>query len=177
MYIDYIKTPLGLVEFQASDVGITQTIFSGKYVKEVNSNQITEECKKQLLEYFSGNRIKFELPLDPKGTTFQKEVWDQLLHIPYGETVTYQDLAIEINNPKASQAVGGANGRNPISLIIPCHRVIGATGSLTGYAGGVERKLWLLKLEGVKLRASISNQKLDIKNVINTRQTKTEFLN
>jgi methylated-DNA-[protein]-cysteine S-methyltransferase len=177
MYIDYIKSPLGLVEFQASDMGITQTIFCGEYEKKVKSNQITEECKKQLLEYFSGRRIKFELPLDPKGTIFQKAVWDRLLNISYGKTVTYQDLAIEINNPKASQAVGGANGRNPISLIIPCHRVIGASGSLTGYAGGIERKLWLLKLEGAKLRSSTSNQKLDIKNVINTRQSKTEFLN
>jgi methylated-DNA-[protein]-cysteine S-methyltransferase len=177
MYIDYIDSPLGVVEFQSSDKGITQTIFCGNERKKVNANDITNRCKKQLLEYFSEKRKVFDLPLDLKGTAFQKLVWECLVNIPFGETITYHDIAKKLNNPKASQAVGGANGRNPISLIVPCHRVIGANGSLTGYAGGIERKLWLLELEGIHIKPSKTSNLLDIKDVINTRQRKTEFLN
>ncbi len=177
MYTDYIDSPLGVVEFKASDKGITQTIFSGAEKGVIKTNDITDSCKQQLLEYFAGKRQTFELPLDPQGTAFQKLVWTCLSDIPFGAVVTYLDIAKMVNKPKGSQAVGGANGRNPISLIVPCHRVIGSSGALTGYAGGIERKLWLLNHEGVEVKQSKENQQLNVQNVIHSRQAKTEFLN
>ncbi|MCP2333891.1 methylated-DNA--[protein]-cysteine S-methyltransferase [Actinoalloteichus caeruleus] len=101
----------------------------------------------QLAEYFAGRRTDFDLPLAPHGTPFQQQVWAQLRAIPYGETVSYGELAARMGRPSASRAVGLANGRNPISVIVPCHRVVGSAGGLTGYAGGVERKRTLLDLE------------------------------
>lgn len=108
---------------------------------------IFEETEKQLNEYFANKRTEFDLPLDPQGTAFQKQVWDVLITIPFGKTVSYKDIAVKIDKPKGSQAVGQANGKNPISVVIPCHRVIGKNGSLTGYAGGLDRKSKLLALE------------------------------
>lgn len=107
------------------------------------------EVRKQLEEYFSGQRREFELEVDPEGTEFQREVWSELRNIPYGTTITYGEQARRIDRTSASRAVGAANGQNPIAIVIPCHRVIGADGSLTGYAGGIERKRKLLELEGV----------------------------
>jgi len=104
---------------------------------------------RQLGEYFSGSRREFELPLRFEGTAFQRRVWQELTEIRYGETWSYGQLARRIGNPSASRAVGLANGRNPISILVPCHRVIGADGSLTGYGGGLERKRWLLAHEGL----------------------------
>ena len=184
MFTDYIDSPLGLVEFKASEQGITQVIFCGirkidvKKHTEMNTktNKITNLCKLQLTEYFNGERKQFEVPLDPQGTAFQKSVWRCLMQIPFGETLSYGEIADMLNNPKAVRAVGGANGRNPISLIVPCHRVIGRNGTLTGYAGGIERKLWLLKHEGIEVKHSKGNDKMDIQNVINIRQAKTQFL-
>lgn len=109
---------------------------------------LTKEAFRQLDEYLAAKRKEFDLKLNPVGTEFQKKVWNALLEIPYGETCSYKDIAIAIDNPKASRAVGLANNRNPISFIIPCHRVIGANGSLVGYGGGLELKKKLLKLEG-----------------------------
>ena len=103
----------------------------------------------QLTEYFAGARREFDLPLSFDGTTFQRRVWQELVEIPYGETLSYGQLARRIGNPTASRAVGLANGRNPISILVPCHRVIGADGTLTGYGGGLERKQWLLAHEGL----------------------------
>ncbi len=105
----------------------------------------------QLDEYFAGDRREFDLPLVPLGSEFQRRVWDGLLEIPYGETISYGELAREIGRPAAARAVGMANGQNPISIVIPCHRVIGADGALTGYAGGVERKRLLLEHESATL--------------------------
>ncbi|MEM7483354.1 MAG: methylated-DNA--[protein]-cysteine S-methyltransferase [Acidobacteriota bacterium] len=105
----------------------------------------------QLDDYFSGNRMTFDLPLDPPGTTFRRRVWQELLTIPYGETRTYGEIANAIGDPGATQAVGQANHHNPIGILIPCHRVIGADGSMVGYASGVERKKWLLRLEGAEV--------------------------
>ena len=104
---------------------------------------------RQLSEYFAGTRRSFDLPLRLEGTAFQQRVWRELTEIPYGETWSYGQLAGRIGNPNASRAVGLANGRNPISILVPCHRVIGADGSLTGYGGGLERKQWLLAHEGL----------------------------
>jgi len=177
MYTDYIESPLGLIEFKASDKGITQVIFCGSQMLDVKTNKITDCCKQQLKEYFKGQRKRFDVPLDPQGTDFQKLVWQSLLKIPFGKTNTYLDIAQLVARPKGSQAVGGANGRNPISIIVPCHRVVGSNGSLTGYAGGIERKLWLLEHEGIEIKPLKGNGVLDINNVIHTRQSKTQFLN
>ncbi len=108
------------------------------------------EAVKQLGEYFAGRRREFDLPLRLEGTPFQERVWQVLREIPYGQTWSYGALARRLDNPNASRAVGLANGRNPVSILVPCHRVIGADGSLTGYGGGLERKRWLLAHEGVK---------------------------
>jgi len=104
----------------------------------------------QLTGYFSGGSRQFDVPLAPQGTEFQKKVWRELLRIPFGETISYGELARRIGQPKASRAVGRANGQNPISVIVPCHRVIGADGTLTGYGGGIDRKKWLLEHEAVR---------------------------
>jgi methylated-DNA-[protein]-cysteine S-methyltransferase len=109
--------------------------------------------RRQLAEYFAGQRTAFELPLAPAGTPFQRNVWDALLAIPYGETRSYGELAAAVGKPGAARAVGRANHDNPIGVVIPCHRVIGAAGSLTGYAGGVDRKRYLLELEGALPRS------------------------
>lgn len=109
------------------------------------------EAKRQLEEYFSGLRASFSLPLNPQGTAFQKKVWQQLEAIPYGQTRTYGQIAAAVGQPTASRAVGGANHNNPIAIVIPCHRVIGANGKLTGYAGGLDIKEMLLRLEGVEV--------------------------
>ena len=201
MFIDYLDTPLGLFEFMATEQGICQAIFCGNKVcgekpsgnkvrgdkvcgndastnnkADSKPNGITDLCKLQLTEYFSGQRQVFTVPLDPQGTQFQQLVWNCLTEIPFGAVKSYGDIAKMLNKPKAAQAVGGANGRNPITLIVPCHRVIGADGSLTGYAGGIERKLWLLKHEGAKVKASDEYAQLDINNVIHKRQAKTQYL-
>lgn len=181
MYTDYFDSPLGLIEFKATEAGIAHVIFCGEKTETIKPNKITDLCKQQLTDYFSGKRKMFDIPLDPKGTEFQKSVWKCLSAIDFGQTVSYLDIAKMVNKPKGSQAVGGANGRNPISIIVPCHRVVGSNGSLTGYAGGIERKLWLLKHEGIELKPSKENDKLELalklEKVINTRQSKTQFLN
>jgi len=111
------------------------------------ATRVLERAAAQLAEYFAGDRRTFDLPLAPEGTTFQRRVWDALLRISYGETWSYGRLAREIGSPSASRAVGAANGKNPLSIIVPCHRVVGVNGALTGYAGGVTAKQWLLAHE------------------------------
>ena len=117
-------------------------------LEEANSSPVLLETERQLQEYFAGTRSQFTLELDFSGTDFQKQVWQALLTIPFGETRSYSQIARQIGNPKAVRAVGAANGRNPISIIAPCHRVIGASGELTGFAGGLQAKQYLLALEG-----------------------------
>jgi methylated-DNA-[protein]-cysteine S-methyltransferase len=148
-YIDYLKTPIGIIEIQASGQGVTQVVFNDSVNTGISTSKITDQCKQELREYFEGKRKQFDLPLDTKGTDFQKSIWDCLHHIPFGCSASYSDLAHQINNPKAVRAVGAANGRNPIAIIVPCHRVIGLNGSLTGYAWGLHRKQWLLKHEAI----------------------------
>ena len=114
---------------------------------EANDSPVLRETERQLREYFAGTRNQFELELDFAGTDFQKQVWQALLTIPFGETRSYSQIAEQIGNPKAVRAVGAANGRNPISIIAPCHRVVGASGGLTGFAGGLKAKQYLLTLE------------------------------
>ncbi|MCL2851703.1 MAG: methylated-DNA--[protein]-cysteine S-methyltransferase [Defluviitaleaceae bacterium] len=119
---------------------------------EVTDDPIIVQCARELDEYFSGTRKMFDVPIMPEGTPFREKVWGELSRISYGEAISYAELARRVGNPKASRAVGGANHNNPISIIIPCHRVIAANGSLCGYGGEVWRKEWLLEHEGFSLR-------------------------
>lgn len=116
---------------------------------------LTDRAFEQLLEYFRGQRCVFDLPLSAKGTAFQEAVWNALLEIPYGQTLSYGELAARIGRPRAARAVGGANNKNPIGILIPCHRVIGANGTLVGYAGGLELKRQLLSIEGICLKGNL----------------------
>ncbi|MFT4926518.1 MAG: methylated-DNA-[protein]-cysteine S-methyltransferase [Phenylobacterium sp.] len=145
----YLSTPLGQVMIEANEQGLTQVAFVEDVEREDErpSNALVLEAKRQLQAYFDGELTSFDLPLAPKGTEFRTKVWAALQQIPYGETACYGDIANALNNPKAVRAVGGANGANPISIIVPCHRIIGKDGSLTGYASGVDKKEWLLALE------------------------------
>ena len=142
------KSPVGVLKIEGEENAITGLYFvKNKFECLGTPSDEMEKCKIQLDEYFSGKRKEFDLNLNPKGTAFQLKVWSALQTVPYGKTQTYGYIAKAINNPKAVRAVGGANNRNPISIIIPCHRIIGANGKLVGYGGGVEVKKYLLNLE------------------------------
>ncbi|MFG6383319.1 MAG: methylated-DNA--[protein]-cysteine S-methyltransferase [Lachnospiraceae bacterium] len=155
-YFDYYSSPLGtmliieennvLTHLTLSDNTQVLSNFPADSLQQKSSSVISS-AKIQLNEYFKGTRKIFQLPLNPIGTPFQKKVWNVLCTIPFGETRSYKEIALQIENPKGCRAVGMANNRNPIMLIIPCHRVIGTDGSLIGYAGGIEIKKWLLEHE------------------------------
>ena len=150
-----MPSPVGTLTLIAGDRGLAAILWEADRADRVHAkatkpnpdHAILIETRRQLDEYFAGKRTQFELPLDLIGTAFQKTVWNELLAIPYGETRTYGDLARRLGNMKAIRAVGAANGRNPISIIVPCHRVIGASGDLTGFAGGLDVKAHLLNFE------------------------------
>lgn len=148
------NSPLGEVTIQANEHGLTglwfeqHTTLPDDLGARSQANNILKTAEAEVTAYFQDSDMTFSVPLAATGTDFQQQVWQALTEIPSGETWSYQDLANHINNPKAVRAVGLANGKNPISVIVPCHRVIGSNGKLTGYAGGVERKAWLLKHEG-----------------------------
>ncbi len=148
-YIKYSKTKIGNIAIleenkQIIAIGIDQKVQNNVVQKDT---PLLKEAQKQLEEYLAGERKTFELPLNPKGTKFMKEVWTALQEIPYGETKTYGEIAKKVGNPKAARAVGMANHRNPIPIIIPCHRVIGSNGKLVGYALGMDKKQYLLEWE------------------------------
>ncbi len=148
-YYDYPIGPIGITE----DNGFITEIFFGKGEEkkpagyEVEETPLIEKAGEQLREYFDGNRTEFDLPLSLRGTEFQKSVWDALQTIPSGETRSYKDIATQIGKPNATRAVGMANHQNPICIVVPCHRVVGSDGSLTGYGGGLHMKQYLLDLE------------------------------
>lgn len=144
---EYIQSPLGIIEICANKAGLTSVEFVQSEQSETQANAHTHKAAIQLKEYFAGTRQTFDLNLAPHGTPFQRQVWDALLNVPYGKTASYSDIANQLKNPKAVRAVGAANGKNPIAIIVPCHRVIGANGTLTGYAGGLDKKARLLTLE------------------------------
>ena len=152
----FINTPLGITKIQGDINGISK-------VSVLNSNEkitdiipeVLQDCVYQLQEYFEGLREEFNLKLNPIGTDFQTKVWDYLSRIPYGKTISYLELSKQLGNTKAIRAVANANGRNPIWIIIPCHRVIGSDGSLTGYAGGLHRKQWLINHESPSKQQSL----------------------
>ena len=144
----FINTPLGFTEIQGDENGISKIHVMNEDVEI--STKIPKELKEavlQLQDYFDGKRTTFTFPLNPSGTEFQKKVWNELLHIPFGKTCSYLDLSKKLGDVKAIRAVASANGKNPLWIVVPCHRVIGTNGSLTGYAGGLWRKKWLLEHE------------------------------
>jgi methylated-DNA-[protein]-cysteine S-methyltransferase len=148
-----VDSPIGPIVLVGDDDGLTGLFMADHRYKpadhtfgEPDDVPFTEVAA-QLREYFAGTRTGFDVPLAPVGTPFQREVWTLLRQIPYGETTTYGELAAQLGRPNAARAVGMANGRNPISIIVPCHRVVGSTGDLTGYGGGLPRKRFLLDLE------------------------------
>ena len=144
-----IASPVGTLTLAATETGLTRTDFTPDETPQSEVPPALRPAAEQLAEYFAGTRRAFDLTLDLHGTDFQRSVWNALLDIPFGRTRSYADIAEAIGNPKAVRAVGLANGRNPVSIIVPCHRVIGADGSLTGYGGGIDRKRRLLAHEGV----------------------------
>ncbi len=161
---DSVPSPMGECVLLASDAGLFWVGTPGASLdnglrwakRHGRSEQAThaahpllQQAKDELHHYFAGERVTFSTPLDLQGTPFQVSVWRELCNIPYGETRSYGELALKIGRPNAPRAVGAANGANPIAIIVPCHRVIGSNGTLTGYGGGLPTKSWLLKLEGV----------------------------
>ena len=145
----YIQSPLGITLIEGDGEGVSKiSVLDDKDIKQSETiPQELQEAARQLQEYFNGTRTDFSFKLNPHGTDFQKKVWNALLEIPFGKTTSYQDLSIKLGDIKAIRAVAGANGKNPLWIVVPCHRVIGSDGSLTGYAGGLWRKKWLLQHE------------------------------
>lgn len=148
-----VATPIGELTLVASETALTEVHFPRRFGATVprGDNAILARAQAQLAEYFAGNRTSFDLPLEMAGTEFERSVWNLLRDIPYGATTSYGDLARRLGTPKDARAVGAANGKNPIPIIVPCHRVIGANGDLTGFGGGLETKRWLLVHEGALL--------------------------
>lgn len=154
----YMDSPVGALKLVAHDQALVAVMWDNEDHKRVRLAELIEspqhpmlhKVKQQLEQYFAGQRQQFDLPLDFQGTDFQQQVWQALLTIPYGETRSYKGIALQIGNTKAVRAVGAANGKNPISIIAPCHRVIGSGGALVGFAGGLDKKQILLSLEQSK---------------------------
>jgi len=154
------ESPIGWIEIEGSEAGVSALNFvgSGSAKAERPRKELLPaplaDCLTQLDEYFRGDRTAFSVKLDLRGTAFQKQVWAKLLRVKFGRTTTYKALAEAIGRPAATRAVGGANHRNPVSIVVPCHRVVGSDGSLTGYGGGLWRKEWLLRHESRDLSLS-----------------------
>lgn len=151
----HVDSPVGPLLIAGDDAGLQLIEFhaprhpmSGADRWRAGDNAVLRQAQLQLAEYFAGRRRGFDLPLAPRGTAFQRQVWWELANIPFGNTISYADLAMRVGRPTATRAVGAANGRNPLPIVLPCHRVIGADGSLTGFGGGLPTKQFLLQLEG-----------------------------
>lgn len=157
MSVAYLQTPLGTAYIEGDTDGLQIVSISNDPIPS-NFGSIPDDLVigvQQLADYFAGKRTVFDLKLNPKGTDFQKRVWEELLNVPFGRTMSYLDLSRRLGDEKAIRAVAAANGKNPIWLIIPCHRIIGSDGSLTGYAGGLWRKKWLIEFEKGGLQGSL----------------------
>lgn len=143
-----INSPLGFVLIEGNENGISKiSVTSDETILSECIPSLFKDVVTQLNEYFEGNRTDFQFKMHPNGTDFQKKVWEELLKIPFGKTASYQEVTNKLGDPKAIRAVANANGKNPLWIVVPCHRVIGSDGSLTGYAGGLWRKKWLLEHE------------------------------
>jgi len=149
LYRTFYQSPIGRLEIEATDAAIVAVRFADDADRPETTtvSAVMQACIRQLDEYFRAERTEFDLPLDFRGTPFQRRVWRALCDIPFGQTVSYAEVARQVENPKAVRAVGHANGQNPIVIIAPCHRVVGSNGKLTGYGGGLWRKKWLLAHE------------------------------
>jgi methylated-DNA-[protein]-cysteine S-methyltransferase len=143
----FLKTPMGYLEINGSEKGICKVEFLNFRVRITRVPTLLKPCVQQLKEYFLGERHNFTIDIDLSGSAFQLKVWYELMKIPYGSTISYLELARRVGDTKALRAVGGANGANPIVILVPCHRVIGSDGKLVGYGGGIKRKKWLLEHE------------------------------
>ena len=162
VYFDYVSSAFGPIVLATDGIALTGVWFDGqRYQPPMDSRwerrrdlPILQQAATELAEYFAGERREFGLALAPSGTPFQRAVWDAIARVPCGETIAYRELAIRAGQPRAIRAAGAATGRNPLSIVIPCHRIVGADGTLTGYAGGLERKRALLTLERVELAAT-----------------------
>jgi len=154
--VTYYRTPIGTAKIEGDKNGIRSiTVIDEKIETPLNIPSSLQNCVQQLDEYFNGNRTEFNLKLNPQGTNFQKRVWKELLNVPYGKTRSYLEQSKKLGDVKAIRAVASANGKNPIWIVIPCHRIIGSNGSLTGYAGGLWRKKWLLEHENPSPQQSL----------------------
>ena len=153
----YINSPLGITKIVGDHDGIAVISVSDVGTNEVSQTipDVLRDAVSQLQEYFDGKRRDFDLKLNPKGTDFQQKVWKSLLEIPFGKTVSYMDQTKKLGDVKAIRAVASANGKNPLWIVVPCHRVIGTNGSLTGYAGGLSRKKWLIEHENPTTQQSL----------------------
>lgn len=157
MYTE-LPTPVGSLLLTANDTAITGIYFPTRDRKpqgRAGSSALLAQACQQLSEYFAGSRTTFDLPLEPGGTAFQQSVWDALRTIPYGTTTSYGAIARRLGDVRATRAVGAANGQNPIPIVVPCHRVVGARGELTGFGGGLDRKRWLLEHEGALMELGV----------------------
>jgi len=155
LFFDTLPTPVGVLSLEADETGLTAIHFPGRSPdepKSSNTSDLLAEAARELQAYFEGRLTAFSVPLNWRGTPFQKTVWRALMDIPYGETVSYGDIARAIGRPKSARPVGGAVGRNPLPIIVPCHRVIGSDQSLTGFTGGIDIKVALLKQESLHLQ-------------------------
>ena len=155
MDICLIKSPLGITQIVGDENGIAQIFVLEEGLVSSEIPEVLQDCVSQLQEYFSKNRTHFTFKLNPKGTDFQIRVWNELSNIPFGKTITYLDLAKKLGDVKVIRAAASANGKNPLWIVVPCHRVIGTDGSLTGYAGGLWRKKWLLEHENPSHQQSL----------------------
>ncbi|WP_421813387.1 methylated-DNA--[protein]-cysteine S-methyltransferase [Flagellimonas sp.] len=147
MEVAYIQTPIGTVELKGDENGLASITVLDNKKPNGTLPDVLVDAAKQFQEYFNGDRTVFNLELNPSGTDFQKKVWNALLKIPFGKTISYLELSKQLGDVKAIRAVASANGKNPLWIVVPCHRVIGTNGDLTGYAGGLHRKKWLLEHE------------------------------
>ena len=147
MEIAYLQTPVGIAEFQGDEEGLASISILDENKPIGIIPEVLEDAVYQLKEYFEGSRQQFDLKLNPSGTDFQKKVWEALLEIPFGKTISYLELSKKLGDVKAIRAAASANGKNPLWIVVPCHRVIGTNGDLIGYAGGLHRKKWLLEHE------------------------------
>ncbi len=151
----YFKTPLGIAKITGGSLGITQISIADKGEISTSMPLVLKKAVVQINEYFLGNRVDFDFECNPSGTDFQQKVWAELRQIPYGKTLSYMQLSKKMGDVKAVRAVAAANGKNPLWIVVPCHRVIGSDGSLTGYAGGLWRKKWLLEHENPSLQQNL----------------------
>ncbi len=151
----FLTTPIGNLKIEGDETGVTSIEFTEQEILNKDVPEILSKAYEEMVIYFTGEPVQFTFNINPKGTAFQQKVWEELLEVPYGKTLSYLELSKRLGDPKAIRAVASANGKNPLCIVIPCHRIIGSDGSLTGYAGGLHRKKFLLELESKNFQQSL----------------------